>query len=282
MDFSPDPSSQSISKPLIKEPEQQSLEEVDFLGNQTDHEQIKTILKKRLSSIAEIKESYSYHDYSGILQNQIPEEKQIFEQYNIPESLSETDLIIPINIQNKTTTTPLSSLGKSTPILTSETQFEIYKSLNLNLSASSTNILKELELRKVSNNPDLFKSVNLDPISKSAQHISSSIDDISTNKTYTMKGKNFKYKSYKVPIGLNSSKLRTNSTNKDDLFKKIENEQSEESLAETRIINDKTLFFNNLNLNFLNDTLKINDINFLIDSININKFKYTSLYVKKK
>ena len=203
------------------------------------------LLKKRLSSIAEQRESESYHDYLKITKDRLIEEKTVLETSK--ENISERNSVVYENENYKNNQSPqkkifdnkfldMQKLNKSTPIITSDTQVEIYKSLNLDQSTSGMNILKELEYRKNSHDRGMALSFNLDKKSSMAVETNKKLN-ADDNLSERQKANRSKYKSHKTFQNLNYSSNVT-SILKEDPLKKIDQEYEEEEFIDNKIYTD--------------------------------------------
>lgn len=209
-----------------------------------EYEQTECLLKQRLSSIAELKESDSYHDYHKFAKDKLIEEKIVYEETS-KEIISEKNSIESSSLKKISASSRKSQSKKlmfenkinhSTPILTSETQIEIYKILNLDQGASGMNILQELENRKNMQNRSVTLSANSE---KKNRNEINQRKRVTTDDTYSDKNKIKKLncKSYKTFQNVNYSSKLT-SILKEDPLKKIEQEYEEDKNNTDKIMSD--------------------------------------------
>ena len=273
-------SSPNLKKLEINEPKMISM---------TESDKYETLLKKRLSSIAEMRESDSYHDYLKSIKDRIIEEKTVFENSKeyISErnSIAENDNFIPTRFTPPKTPPkkhPLeNSLNKSNPVITSDTQIELYKSLNLDQSSSGTNILKELESRKNLQNRQGTMSFNLEKntlIQTNTKKITLD-DNIQDKKT-----SGIKYKTHKTFQNLNYS-ANVTSIIKDDPLKRIDMEYEEEDMINEKSFVDSILATTIPMKSFSSEKLsnfcpiRAKNLQIFKEICSVSKANFTCLYV---
>lgn len=304
------PDSSPINQDLLCDPEKKSFENNSFTISQeessptlkkiqvdenkghimTESENIETLLKKRLSSIAEMRESDSYHDYLKTIKDKIIEEKTVFENSKeyISErsSIVESDNFVPTRFSPPKTPPKkqfyLNALNKSNPVLTSDTQFEIYKSLNLDQSTSGTNILRELESRKNLQDRAITVSFNLEKNTTVETVKKVTLDDNGPDKK-----KNFNMKGYpkthKTFQNLNYS-ANVTSILREDPLKRIDQEYEEENLINDKGFVETTLgipqkSFSSEKLNNMNP-IRAKNLPIFQEICSSSKSCFSSIYVK--
>lgn len=290
-----EPISPFYDKKLLESPNSFSMNQEDFspstqndqknekIDNQKvsllEYQKLECLLKKRLSSIAELRESDSYHDQLKTIKGRIIEDKIVLETSN--EYISERNSVCENENANKKNTPPKSNpkkhlediLVKSTPIITSETQAEIYKTLNLDQCHSGFNILKELEMRKTAQDRGVTMSFNLEKASDiEIEHKKYNADDNFSAKSSKKKKI---HKSYKTFQNFNYSANAAVSILKEDPLKKIDQEYEEEELLNSGIFMESLIGSVNENFNARNK------ISSSIRVKNLEIFKEANLLISK-
>lgn len=296
-----EPFSPCYDKKILESPNSFSMNQEDFSPSTQNEQKIQNIdkaslleyqkmeclLKKRLSSIAELRESDSYHDQLKSIKGRIIEDKIVLETSN--EYISERNSVCENENANKKNTPPKLSpkkqleelLVKSTPIITSETQAEIYKTLNLDQCHSGFNILKELEMRKITQDRGVTMSFNLEKSSDiEVEHKKYNADDNFSAKS-TKKKKI--HKSYKTFQNFNYSANAAVSILKEDPLKKIDQEYEEEELFSSGVFMESLIASvgeNSTNKNNISSSIRVKNLEIFKEaSLSISKSTFTACYV---